>query len=134
MTLREFTYSMTTESPDGTSGNQTPIGWREITEAEYSHSMGFCYHPKFVEYRQFMPPGEKYYLSGNLEWFHDGTGTCMISDHQNSKLRFFQFGCDHKYRAPTPEEWKEHDLHGGNCIHNYICDKCGNIDTQDSSD
>ena len=132
--LQELTYSKTTVSPDGTSGNDTPIGWREITEAEYSHSMGFCYHPKFVEYRQFLPPSEKYYLSGNLEWFHDGTGTCIISDHQNSKLRFFQFGCDHNYRGVTQAEAREWKLKGGNCIHHYICEKCGHINTQDSSD
>ena len=139
--MREFTYS-SKKAPDGTGFNDAPKGWREITASEYADSMGFTYEPVMVEHRQMLIPGENYALSGNLHWFHDGTGTCIVRDQvkktfgygYESVLRFFVFGCDHDYRAMTGEEIKANKCMVGNCVHHYVCTKCGHIDVQDSSD
>ena len=122
--MREFTHSTKT-APDGTGFNAAPMHWREITAEQYADSMGFTYEPSMVEHRQMIIPGERWMLEGTLNWFHDGTGTCIIRDQINktegygytSILRYFAFGCDHGYRALTGEEIRDNQCMVGNCVH-----------------
>jgi len=132
-------------SPDGTHFNATPKGWREVTSEEYAGSIAFSHEPQRVEYRQ-MTRSEGVQLDtvlmGNLEWYYNGTGTCICSVQEPNpkgfgfrpRLRFFLFGCDHEYRGMTQEEQKEHGVQDYAFNTHYFCPKCGHIECHDSSD
>lgn len=123
--------------------NEFPPGWREISQKEFSHSMGFTYSPLAIEYRQMIyQKGEdrktskaKGYTTGHLSFFHDGTGTAIISDYWAGTVKFFAFGCEHKYKELSRDECvKRGILHHGRCYHVNECTKCTYINSYDSSD
>jgi len=133
-------------SPDGTHCNSAPKGWREVSAEVYAQSLAFRYEPKLVEYRQMHRTAEGVdfdtVLMGNLEWFFDGTGTCICSVQERkpedygyfARLRFFLFGCAHEYHPMTPEEQEKHGVRNQMFLTNHFCPKCGHIECHDSSD
>lgn len=80
-------------------------------------------------------PNEKGPLSVYCFGSWDGSGIAMSIDYWGKKIRWFKFAkCVHEYRQPTHAECVEHHSFPGNCYHVYICDKCGQWYTVDSSD
>jgi len=120
--------------------NDTPPGWREITEEEFVRSNFFSYDPEKVEHRQLMHAGitdEKGTAplhGARLYFFWDGTGVALMDDFWAGKIRFFAFGCKHKWREVYGDEVKKlgfgrlysHD-------HALVCDECGRMKVVDSS-
>lgn len=127
--------------------NLIPPGWREVTEKEFVQSKFFVYS------------GEQYYLGtlyhatdedpaipafndrskevyhGVKAWlFYDGTGVAIVSDYWKGTLRYFKWGCDHKYKELTKEQAEAAGLvHYGSFWHVNVCQVCGNVDSYDSS-
>lgn len=123
-------------------GNDAPPGFREITAEEFASGLFFVYGFEKVEYRQIKPefvgPDEKYYLGIKLFYFHDGTGVGMAASQDlgsRTGVRYFVFGCAHKYRSIGQTECRERDIpHFGRCWHVNECLECGHIDAYDTSD
>lgn len=114
--------------------NTVPAEWREVSEKEFAQSSAFTHSPIRRDYRQILPEGEPHTLSVWLNFMHDGTGWAMASDYWAGKVRFFKFGCAHKYRELGSEECRERGLfHGGNCYHVYLCEACAHVNAVDSS-
>lgn len=116
--------------------NDAPPDFREITEADFSRGPFFSQVFRRIEYRQIMNlEGERCALGIQLFFFADATGVGMAHDHRAGKVRYFAFGCAHKYREVHRDEmralgfrgmWFAHD-------HAYFCDKCGDKRVVDSS-
>lgn len=119
--------------------NDTPPGWREITEADFVKSTFFTHEPGKIEFRQLMKAGltdeqGAPLICARLYYFHDGTGVALMNDYWAGKLRYFAFGCDHKWHKVYGDEAKKlgfgtlysHD-------HAYVCDECGETKVVDSS-
>lgn len=120
---------------DETGFNSAPVGWTEMTEAEFAKSMFFSYSPDYTEYRQILrladgtpldlPNG---CLSVHMFWYWDKTGIAMHSDYWAGKVRYFRFGCAHEYVSiKTPPR-----PYSG--LHTDKCKKCGQEWTYDTSD
>jgi len=111
--------------------NKTPEQWREISETEFVKGKFFMYEPSKIEFRQLTGCGVKAesgspLINARLYHFHDGTGVAMMDDHWAGKIRFFAFGCDHKYQEVYGQTARDLGLQAtGNCQHAYICEKCG---------
>ena len=110
--------------------NDAPPGWREIDEAAFVKGHFFTYNPEKLEYRQ-LRQGDRPMLSVRLYFFHDGTGVGMSGD--GGELRFFAFGCQHKYRELSVKEAREHGFQMHAFDHAYTCEKCGHTHVVDSS-
>ena len=119
--------------------NDLPPGWREITEAEFVKGPFFSYLPTRVEFRQLVGSDIRCergspLVDARLFFFSDGTGVALMDDHWAGKVRYFAFGCNHKWREVYGEEAKKlgigrlysHD-------HAYVCDNCGRKRVLDSS-
>lgn len=127
-------------SPDSTSFNQAPIGFRSISEKEFAQSKFFNLVPEKMEYRQIHlekspdnPNGKV--LQVYMLWFHDATGIAIHSDYCNGKVEYFAFGCDHKFHELSESEIRISGVNCiGQCYHVVKCEKCGFIDMYDSSD
>ena len=119
--------------------NDTPPGWREISEKEFVKGKFFTHSPEKVEVRQLRDAGVKAesgspLINARLYFFHDGTGVAMMDDHWAGKIRFFAFGCDHKYQEVYGQTARDLGLQAtGNCQHAYICEKCGHHMIVDTS-
>ena len=122
------------------SYNDTPPGWREITEKDFAQSQFFQYNPEKTEFRQIYKAEVKSeaggpLLNARLYFFHDGTGVAMMNDYWAGKLRYFAFGCKHEYRKVDGEEARKLGLHpSGPHDHAYCCDLCDHKMIVDSSD
>lgn len=123
------------------SYNDLPPNWREITEAEFVKGKFFSQSPEKTEFRQLTKADIKSekdtpLVNAHLYFFHDGTGVALMDDHWAGKLRYFAFGCDHKYREVHGKELQELGFQGGlfACEHAYYCDKCSDKMVVDSSD
>ena len=121
--------------------NDVPPGWREITEAEFVKGPFFSQCVEKTEFRQLVHAeikGERgwWLINAHLYFFHDGTGVALMDDNLAGKLRFFAFGCDHKYREVHGNELQELGFKGlmGGCDHALYCDKCKHKMVVDSSD
>lgn len=120
--------------------NHAPKDWREVSEKEFAQSKFFSYTPSAIEFRQIMYDfdGNKIedMLSVHLYLFHDGTGVAMAGDYWKGKVRYFKFGCEHDYKEYSAKYAIDHNLpyESGRCMHNTICEKCGNVWCYDSSD
>lgn len=120
--------------------NDTPPGWREISEKEFVQGQFFRSSPEKTEFRQLMRGNVTSergtsLLNARLYFFHDGTGVAMMDDHWAGKIRFFAFGCDHKYQEVHGQTARDLGFgFTGNCQHAYICEKCGHKYMTDSSD
>jgi hypothetical protein len=130
------------------SYNDFPPNWREITQEEFASSLFFSYTPDWIDFRQMLPPrvpGKPSTYSGMvsayLYFFWNKTGIGIVSTYEgktyNAKkvLKYFKFGCDHKYRELSREESaKKGRTHHGMCYHIEECTTCGHIWEYDSSD
>lgn len=114
------------KAPDGTTGADVPKDWREITEKEFAQG----------QFRIFTwVKGIENRFNGTLFWFYDGTGVAICTDYWGGKVKYYAFGCDHKYVELLPEECKIRGIeHLGRCYHVDECQKCKRISTRDSSD
>jgi hypothetical protein len=115
--------------------NDFPDNWRELTEAEFARAGFWSYQPRFIETRQMMTgrgPGggtpaamEKGMIPATLFHYGDGTGHAIRTDYWEKRVRFYAFGCAHK--------WQEIGS-AGHCLHRMKCDACGRTQVIDSSD
>jgi hypothetical protein len=120
------------------SYNDPPPNFREVTEKEIAKSDFFVYSPKFSFFRQIDPDrlswDEKYFLSVHFYGMSDGTGYGIATDN-SSKVRWFRYGCSHKYVEKGSKWCSERGItHWGMCYHVYECSECGHVLAQDSSD
>lgn len=116
--------------------NDAPPDFREISEADFSRGPFFSQCFRRIEYRQIMNlAGERYVLGVKLFFFADATGVGMAQDHRAGKVRYFAFGCDHKYREVHGDELETLGFRGQlfHCDHALYCDKCGDKRVVDSS-
>jgi hypothetical protein len=66
---------------------------------------------------------------------YDKTGYAITRDYWAGKLRYFKFGCEHKYRNISLEEAIDRNLpRPARCLHIGECEKCNHILSTDSSD
>ena len=79
--------------------NAFPPGWRELSQVEFAQSMYFHYGPELVEYRQMLPEAGPV-VSAHLNWYFDGTGIALVSDHYAGTVRFYAFG------ERNPKAWE----------------------------
>jgi len=114
--------------------NDFPPGWRELSEKEFAKSMFFTYHARAYQFRQMRDPADPLspVVSATLFFMHDGTGYSMISDYWGGKLRFYTFGCDHKW-GDASEELKKRGIRLHQHEHAHFCTKCGYLSIVDSS-
>lgn len=117
--------------------NDLPPNFKEITLEEFAQSKFFSYGPMWVDYKQIdrLQWDESHYLSLILFGLYDGTGFAIHNDYWSKKLRFFKFArCEHEYRELTQQECGERRInHFGMCWHVIECQKCGRIESYDSS-
>lgn len=119
--------------------NKTPEHWREISEKEFVKGKFFQYNPSKIEFRQLRDCGVKAesgspLVNARLYHFWDGTGVAMMDDHWAGKIRFFAFGCDHKYQEVSGQTARDLGFRfTGNCEHAYVCEKCGHRKMVDTS-
>ena len=119
--------------------NDVPPGFRELTEKEFAQSAFFMYSPVGMFFRQIDPKNisseEKYFLSVHFYHFHDGRGFGLAHDFWAGKVRYFAYGCSHKYRAVSQKDARARGIaHFGMCYHVYQCEVCGRLKSEDSSD
>jgi hypothetical protein len=139
---------------EGTGGyNDAPPGWREVTEEGFAKSLFDTYDPAMIENRQFVLPEDEghdgaTYQSVKLFWYYDGTGVAIVTNfwggqryrkddgwEKGQHVRFFLFGCEHEYRELGADECRERGIrHEGMCWHVSLCEKCGHVESRDSSD
>lgn len=124
--------------------NFAPRGFEQITENEFVRNTPFMrYMPVAIVYQQIHSdydgkplPGNKFMLSVYLYLYADGTGVGIADDYTAGKLRYFRFGCKHKYVGYDREYAEQHNLSylSGRYVHNTVCTKCGDVRQYDSSD
>jgi hypothetical protein len=127
-------------------GNDYQPDWREISEEDFANSLFFSYDPSFVEHRQMSQVDGKSCgkpaVSATLYHFHDGTGYALVRQrpperpHSSrfSHIKYYTFGCSHNYKELGSKEARARGItHFGMCWHVHECQKCGNIQSFDSS-
>jgi hypothetical protein len=131
--------------------NDFPENFREITEKYLAQNTLFqSYTPEYVEYRQMCRKGTGAFATcpvhAHLYHFHDGTGVAIAIDcwghgyyakpstYEGKHVRFYAFGCEHKFRGMTEAERNERKVALWNCMSASICEKCGSWNVVDSSD
>lgn len=125
--------------------NYAPKHFREISEKEFVQNTLFnTYTPIATVYQQLhsnyngtpLTIRKDGVLTVRLFLYHDGTGVGISCDYWEGKLRFFRFGCTHKYIDYDKEYAERHNLPyiSGRCMHNTVCTECGNVWQYDSSD
>lgn len=140
--METLVYKPDLKAPDGTTYNDYPLGWKEITEKEFAQSKFWVYRSTMVESRQMYhktPEGHndvvKGFTGAVLYWFHDKTGVAMSHDYWGGKIHYYVFGCDHKYTELSQDECGKRGIyHAGRCYHVSECKVCGTISAHDSSD
>jgi hypothetical protein len=110
-----------------------------ISEAEFAKALVFTYTPvAFGNVRvESLPDRDPQFGGFYLLCFHahDGTGVLMDRDFWAGTVRFYAYGCAHRYRELTSAECRARDIyHGGRCFHVSECQDCGYINAVDSSD
>lgn len=138
----------------GKCNGPLPSPWVETDIREFWY-LYMSYKPDNIEYRQIMPKEEPklnlpYCTSVKIFYFHDiayavlcpngwewkdengkNLGRIRYKDHP----RCLRIGCAHKWKELNKEECgKRKILHFGNCYHVSECEKCGLIESVDSSD
>lgn len=130
-------------SPDNTTFNEIPVGFRKITEAEFATSIFFKHSPSHIEYRQIHVPvghelcdkGKARIIICRIFWFFDKTGIAISNDYWAKKVEYFACGCNHTYQELSQDECKANKIsHYGMCYHVYRCSVCGYVTAYDSSD
>jgi len=116
--------------------NDAPEGFREISEEEFVRGPFFRECARRLEHRQITNlPGERHALGCTLFFFADATGVAMADSRRPDRVRYFAFGCDHKYREVHGDEMERLGFRGPmfSCDHALYCDKCGDKRVVDSS-
>lgn len=116
--------------------NDAPPNFREIDEGDFAHGPFFSQCIRRVEHRQIVGvAGESGLLGVQLFFFSDATGVGMSTDHRIGRIRFFAFGCDHRYREVHGNELEKLGFRGSLFSHDHAlhCDKCGDKKVVDSS-
>jgi len=138
--MMKIVYADKDDCPEITGSihpNDFPDGWREIDVGEFAQSKFFTYSPTHVEYRQMHDSKVPSFsmVAARLFHFHDGTGIAMSNEWWDKKVRYFKFGCNHKYNELSRKESERRGIgHHGMCWHVYECSKCQHIMSTDSSD
>lgn len=102
---------------------------REITEKEFANSNVFLFVSSIIGNTRIED------MEVRVFGFSDQTGYAIGSNRKNGKVRYFAFGCNHSYRNPTEEEIQSGKApRPGMCFHVSVCNKCGTVNTVDSSD
>lgn len=128
--------------------NSAPVGFRQVTEKEFvQNSAYFTYSASKVQFRQMYvrsiedpttdPDSRKNgaLIQGHLHFYHDGTSCMLERDYWAGKIRYWLFGCDHKYQDINWNECQKRGIyHAGRCYSVSECEKCGHINAVDSSD
>lgn len=130
--MHVVTCDYTVKAPDGTSFNDAPVGLREVSEFDFCRSNYYGSCIRLREYRQILSkrlpaniPHKYGFLEITLHWINDNTGWGMHVDWQSGKVRYFLFGCDHKFVTVKKL---------GNCLRLDKCSNCGVEHEIDSSD
>lgn len=138
-----------TESLDGTSSYEIPKEWRRLPTENLGTTHLASQTPEFIEHRQFdwhddQPPYSKKRIHAILFWFADKTGVAIHNewvrtgkpgDNGAYVVTYFVFGCEHQYKALSPDEARAIGVyHGGSCWHVNQCQKCHHLNSYDSSD
>lgn len=119
--------------PEGYKYNEAPEGWREISQGEFAQSWFFIYAFDSVDYKQILYYADGTRIEGpmipailfNRE--SDNTGIAMVHDFWGGVVKYYAYGCDHKFDEIAPSQpWA--------CWHTYKCKKCGHTKSHDSSD
>lgn len=119
----------------------SPVGFREVTEAEIAQSIWGVYGPEFMEWRQWNFDGkDKPVINVNIFWFHDGTCIGLAFDYWGKKMRWFMGGCIHKYvnfrsSADLAKSYPEYSGMGNFGMHDRtsVCEKCRHFMCVDTS-
>ena len=118
--------------------NDIPPNFKAISEKEFAQSKFFVYDFILTEHRQikYKIKDKEQFQDLHMYYFHDGTGIGIIRDYWDGKIYYFQFAnCEHKMVEITMAEAKKLKVyHAGSCYHVYKCEKCGLIESHDSSD
>jgi hypothetical protein len=140
--IYQVEYKEKKAAPDGTTYNEFPRGWAEITQKDFTQGPMFRYMPRYVEPRQMYAVQPETGLRGGkmtdatLYWFEDGTGVAMVSDFWKGTIRYFAFGCKHEYKDLPQKECASRIpaiYHAGRCYSVSECKKCLHILAVDSS-
>lgn len=105
--------------------NDFPPGWRKMTDAEFAKSHLLAEKPVSVETRQMVDDKHPKMVEAKLFFLYDNQGYAIGVDYWKGKVQFYHFGCDH--------EWGPR-RNIGNCLNDYTCTKCGQVNRVDSSD
>lgn len=96
------------EAPDGTSYNDPPVNMKEITEADFAKSGFINASIVAMEYRQAYVMDDlkaddkcRKMMQLRMFWFADDTGIAMTTDYYKGKVRYFTFGCNHRFESKT---------------------------------
>lgn len=114
--------------------NDAPVGFREVTPAEFVDSRASIYAADLYEIRQIWDMKSPA-LSVQMFFMPDRTGWAMMPDRHSRRVRYFLFGCEHRYRELSMAECRERGVyHAGRCYHVRLCERCGYISAVDTSD
>lgn len=115
----------------------------EMSEEEFAKSSFFVNCIEYVGYRQILPnrlpPTMKEKQMLSVRYFitnvRDMSGFAMSQEYWKGKVRYFRFGpCEHKFRNPTEEDFKNGVPRPAMCFSVSVCEKCGYVYAVDSSD
>ena len=108
--------------------NAAPPNLKEVTEEHVVVNTYFLtYSPTARTFRQIRLDGEPY-LSMTLLIYHDRSGVGLVRDYWQKRVRWFTFGCDHKYKEISRPAGHRSGLHTDECT------ICGYKNTYDTSD
>jgi hypothetical protein len=119
-----------------TEYNDAPSGWREISEEEFAKSSFFTYSFRYTETKQIrcLPQYESM-LAVRLFYMRDHTGYGMAHDYWGGRIRYFRFGCVHKWKELSQKECGKRSIgHHGRCFHVEECSECKHVRSYDSGD
>jgi hypothetical protein len=120
--------------------NSEPPNFKKITEKEFvQNTKFFSFDPIKIEHRYILRNSDnklKNSIDIKLYLYYDGTGVGISSDYSEGKIHYYKFSiCEHSFRELSIKECNERKIaHWGRCFHVYECEKCGFIESHDSSD
>jgi len=119
--------AMTDTSSGRSAFNSPPVNLREVSEHTYVLSSFFNRIPTHIEYRQVYidkPNLTREMIELTMFYHPDNTGYALSRKYWDGKMRYFLFGCEHK--------WKSTNI--GRCLSRDTCTECGYTTVIDSSD
>ena len=120
---------------------------KEITLVEFATSGFFMYSLSGTEFRQIdncrvdtsllLSPLTSY-INANIFYVDspNESGFVLTNEYHGKKIRVFKFHkCIHEYVSLDMEDCKKLNIyHAGRCYHVSKCNKCGCVNSEDSSD